>query len=141
MDVMIATHVKHSLNRGNLVISVRVRDVPLYYLRSVKGTAITRKTSKMEITLNTGCAGDSHKCNIDWFDENNVRRKTIVEVNIQPQDKPRTLEIIVNGVIVATVRDGGAEVEDECNLCGIKRASCDKCEWTGENGKSLGLAQ
>lgn len=48
MDVMIATHVKHSLNRGNLVISVRVRDVPLYYLRSVKGTAITRKTGKME---------------------------------------------------------------------------------------------
>lgn len=59
----------------------------------------------VEITLNTGCAGEVYRCNVEWFDENNVRRKTIVEVNIQPQDKPRTLEVVVNGVIVATVRD------------------------------------
>ena len=58
-----------------------------------------------ELTIHTGCQGDSTRLNVDWFDENNVRLKTIVQVNIQSQDKPRTLEIVVNGVVVATVRE------------------------------------
>jgi hypothetical protein len=57
----------------------------------------------MEITLHTGCAGESHKCNVDWFDESSRPQKTVVEVNIQKQDKPRTLEVVVNGVVVAVV--------------------------------------
>ena len=59
--------------------------------------------SSTEVTSHTGCAGDSHKCNVDWFDENNVRQNTTAEVNIQKQDKPRTLEVLMNGVIVAVV--------------------------------------
>lgn len=56
-----------------------------------------------EVTIHTGCQGDTHQCTFSWFDHNNVPQKTVVEVNIQAQDKPRTLEVIVNGVVVATV--------------------------------------
>ncbi len=56
-----------------------------------------------EITIHTGCQGDRNLIHVAWFDENNVRQVTEVEVNILPQDKPRTLEIKVNSARLATV--------------------------------------
>ncbi len=57
----------------------------------------------MEITIHTGLAGDYNTINIDWFDENSVKQKAVLEVNVLPHDKPRTLVVIINGVILATV--------------------------------------
>ena len=57
----------------------------------------------MEITIHTGLAGDYNTINIDWFDENNVEQKSILEINVLPHDEPRTLVVIVNGVILATI--------------------------------------
>ncbi len=57
----------------------------------------------MEITIHTGCQGDYNKINVAWSDHNNVPQRTTVEVNVQQQDKPRTLEIQINGLIIATV--------------------------------------
>jgi hypothetical protein len=56
-----------------------------------------------EMTLHTGCAGDTQKINIDWFDHNNVPQKTELVICIRQVDKPRTLEIKLNGVIVGVV--------------------------------------
>ena len=57
----------------------------------------------MELTIHTGTADDRNKINIEWFDHNGVKQKTVVEINMQYQDRPRTLEILVNGVCVVTV--------------------------------------
>ncbi len=56
----------------------------------------------MDMTLYTGDMGDSQRINVVWSDENNVHRTTIIDIEIRNQDKPRTLDIIVNGVVVAT---------------------------------------
>lgn len=53
-----------------------------------------------EITLHTGLAGDRDKLNIDWFDHNNVQHKDVVDVIMEPYDKPRTLTIVINGKVV-----------------------------------------
>lgn len=53
------------------------------------------------ITLHTGCAGDSFTIQVDWFDHNNVSQKDSVEIRIKRQDKPRTLQVLVNDMIVA----------------------------------------
>jgi hypothetical protein len=54
----------------------------------------------MNISLHTGCAGEQHTISVDWFDENNISKTTVVEINIQPQDKPRTLEVVVDGRVL-----------------------------------------
>lgn len=59
--------------------------------------------SDMEITIHTGLQNSFNTINVDWFDHNGVRQKTVVEVNVLPQDKPRTLEILINGVRLATI--------------------------------------
>ena len=53
-----------------------------------------------EITIHTGVQGDHIGINIDWFDENNVRQEERLAIMIKEQDKPRTLEITINGVLV-----------------------------------------
>lgn len=57
----------------------------------------------MDITVHTGCAGDKHLFRFSWFDHNNVVHNTHVEVNIAERDKPRTLEVFVDGSKVAVV--------------------------------------
>jgi hypothetical protein len=57
----------------------------------------------MEITIHTGGQGERHILHVAWFDENNVRQLTELEVALLSQDKPRTLLLLVNGVLVATV--------------------------------------
>lgn len=56
-----------------------------------------------ELTIHTGSAGSLTIFHIAWFDENGVRQSTELEVIIQDRDKPRTLEIRVNGVRVVEV--------------------------------------
>lgn len=57
----------------------------------------------MEITLHTGAQGDRAIIHVDWFDHNNIHRTTDVEIAIQEQDKPRTLEISVDGAAVSVI--------------------------------------
>jgi hypothetical protein len=57
----------------------------------------------MELTIHTGCAGEETMINIDWFNENNVPQSTQLAIKVQDQDRPRQLEIIINGVKVAVV--------------------------------------
>lgn len=57
----------------------------------------------MEITVHTGCQGEYNTIHVDWFDHNNITQKTDVELIILTQDKPRTLAIRINGVVVATI--------------------------------------
>jgi hypothetical protein len=64
----------------------------------------------MEITVHTGTQGDRSIIHVDWFDHNNVRQNTDVELIMLLRDKPRTLAVEVNGVIVAMIppKDGYA---------------------------------
>jgi len=57
----------------------------------------------MEITIHTGFMGDINIIHVSWYNENGVRQATDIELNIQPQDKPRTLELKINGVIIAVI--------------------------------------
>ena len=52
----------------------------------------------MEMTIHTGNVGDQIKINIAWFDENLVRKVTVVELKIKAQDKPRILEVNINDI-------------------------------------------
>jgi len=56
-----------------------------------------------EITVHTGPQCDSTVIHVDWFDENNIRQATEVEIVTLERDKPRTLALRVNGVEVAKV--------------------------------------
>ena len=56
-----------------------------------------------ELTVHTGGQGDATTIHVDWFDHNNVRQRTDLVIAIQCQDKPRTLEVKINGVVLAVV--------------------------------------
>jgi hypothetical protein len=56
-----------------------------------------------EFSWLTGCAGDSLKIYVQWFDDNNCRHETSVEMRVAFQDKPRKLEIRVNENLVQTI--------------------------------------
>lgn len=56
-----------------------------------------------EITIHTGTQCDWNTINVAWFNENNVPQKTTLEIVVQEQDKPRTLEIRLNGAIIAII--------------------------------------
>lgn len=61
------------------------------------------------IGISTGAQNDETIIAVNWFDHNNIRRKTEVTLKILPQDKPRTLAIIVNGVTVVTLDSNSQE--------------------------------
>lgn len=54
-----------------------------------------------ELTLHTGCQGDWDTIHVSWHDEDNVRQLTKLDIIIQEQDKPRTLEIRIDDEKVA----------------------------------------
>lgn len=54
-------------------------------------------TTMSHISIHTGFAGDQTTIDIEWYDHDNVRHTTQIMVNIQAQDKPRTLEIEIEG--------------------------------------------
>ena len=54
-------------------------------------------------TLHTGCQSDEEQIIIDWFNENNVQRQDELRIRILPQDKPRTLVILLNGVEIGRI--------------------------------------
>jgi hypothetical protein len=55
----------------------------------------------MELTLHTGFMGDGATIYIDWSDQNNKRLTDTLEISVREQDKPRVIDIYVNGVKVA----------------------------------------
>ena len=61
-----------------------------------------------ELTLHTGCMGQENTIHIDWFDHNNVRHKTRVDIRILDRDKPRSLQLAVNNEVVYQ-NDAGKE--------------------------------
>jgi len=61
-----------------------------------------------ELTLHTGGQGDWDTIHITWFDENNVSQKTRLDIRILNHDKPRTLELRLNEVVVATIPRKGS---------------------------------
>lgn len=66
----------------------------------------------MEITIHTGSMGACNKINVDWFDENGVRKANIIEINVCNMDKPRTLCIKLDGELVAVIPR--QKLETEC---------------------------
>jgi len=54
-----------------------------------------------ELAVLTGGQGEVTTIRVEWFNEDNVRRTTVVELRMEPQDKPRILAVRVNGVTVA----------------------------------------
>lgn len=56
-----------------------------------------------EITLHTGFMGSRDYIRVEWFDENNVRRRLPIEIVIEDQDKPRTLTVLVDGRVAKCV--------------------------------------
>lgn len=65
------------------------------------GSKVNRLMS--DLTLHTGFQGSSNTICVDWFNHNGVRIQNKVELRILPRDKPRTLEILIDGHVVATV--------------------------------------
>ena len=63
------------------------------------------------ITIHTGTQSDHTQIDISWFDENNVKQLTTIEVIVQEQDKPRRLELQVNGKLYAILCSGGKIIE------------------------------
>jgi hypothetical protein len=53
-----------------------------------------------KLTLHTGLMGEQDTINISWFDENNVPKANKLDIIVLNRDKPRTLVIAVDGVIV-----------------------------------------
>ncbi len=68
----------------------------------------------MEITIHTGCMDDRNKINIDWFDENGVRQHNEIEINVKNQDKPRVLDLLLDGEKIQTIY---AENESPAQKC------------------------
>lgn len=56
-----------------------------------------------ELTIHTGGMGDVHKINIDCFDHNNIRRNSVLELIVPNQDKPRILQVWMNGILLCTL--------------------------------------
>lgn len=52
----------------------------------------------MTLQVEMGCQGDRLRIGVHWFDHNNVRRLTVVEIAIGEQDKPRTLTVAAHTV-------------------------------------------
>lgn len=54
----------------------------------------------MEITLHTGAMGSEWVINVDWMDEDAVPRHDQIELRVPNIDKPRRVELWVNGAKV-----------------------------------------
>lgn len=63
------------------------------------------------LTLHTGTQGDWITIYIDWFNENNQRLVSELEIVTLEQDKPRTIEIRLKGEVLARLI-AGQEGED-----------------------------
>lgn len=57
----------------------------------------------MELTIHTGFAGDETVVHVDWYDHDNVPLKDTIVIAVRPNDKPRTIDVLVNDVVVATL--------------------------------------
>ena len=57
----------------------------------------------MEITIHTGSIGACNKINVDWFDENGVRKTNVIEIDVMNVDRPRTLCLKLDGKRIAVI--------------------------------------
>lgn len=47
--------------------------------------------------------GACNKINVDWFDENGVRKTNVIEIDVLNVDKPRTLYMKLDGKRIAVI--------------------------------------
>jgi hypothetical protein len=66
--------------------------------------------SNTQLTVHTGFIGDFTQIDVDWYDHDNVRMKDRVDILVEETDKPRTLNILINGNTVFR-REGGPRGE------------------------------
>lgn len=52
------------------------------------------------LKIYTGLQGEENLIEIDWFDHNGEHHTTTIQVNVLPQDKPRVLDILINGRLI-----------------------------------------
>ena len=60
-----------------------------------------------EITIHTGSISDQTMLHIDWYDHNNIQKRTDILISIEPEDKPRTLIINIYGKVVFQQNERG----------------------------------
>lgn len=66
----------------------------------------------MELTLHTGFPGDRTKININWRDENGIEYTNVLEINVESQDKPRTIKILLDGCLTEMLTPDYFSVSD-----------------------------
>lgn len=57
----------------------------------------------MEITIHAGSIGACNKINVDWFDENGVRKTNVIEIDVMNVDMPRMLCLKLDGKRIAVI--------------------------------------
>ena len=65
----------------------------------------------MELTIHTGLQGEHSTINLEWHDENNRVLKDEIIIIVKEQDKPRILEILINGVKLTEINSRYKSVE------------------------------
>lgn len=58
----------------------------------------------MEITIHTGIQNEHNTINIDWFNESGFRNRDVLELNVQSQDKPRRIDVVLNNIKIGELR-------------------------------------
>lgn len=56
-----------------------------------------------ELTLHAGGTGESLTLNVDWTDHNNIFHCNTIVIRIPFQDKPRILEILIDGILAERI--------------------------------------
>jgi hypothetical protein len=59
-----------------------------------------------ELTVHAGSMGEELTLHIDWSDHDNIKQATTVKLEVLPIDKPRTLEISIDGIPVFISKAG-----------------------------------
>lgn len=55
------------------------------------------------LTLQTGFPGDRTSIDVHWHDHDHVAHVTRLEINVAKQDKPRTLQILLDGMVISGI--------------------------------------
>ena len=58
-----------------------------------------------ELTLHTGLQDSCALLHINWFNENMRRFNSDLEIVVQPQDYPRTIDIKLDDKVIATINE------------------------------------
>lgn len=58
----------------------------------------------MEIKIYTGMVGAQNRIHIQWADHNGNLCGNVLDINVKNDDKPRTLEILLDNIKLTEVR-------------------------------------